>query len=93
MSIEVMYPSRSQSRAQNPLFARRVRRQQLALMLVATAIGLGLLLFQFVPITAHANVAASAEGKSAPVAAIAPIKAAAPSGKAVRLIPIYTAAN
>lgn len=88
MSIEAMYPSRKQSRAQNPLFARKLHRQRLALMIVLTCLGLGLVLLQLVPI--HAN-AASAEVNSAHIAA--PIKPAAPVSKPVRLIQIYGTTN
>jgi hypothetical protein len=90
MSIEAMYPSRNQSRAQNPLFARKFRRQRLGAMLFLSALGLGLLLLQIVPI--HAN-AASAEIKSAPAAIMAPTKAPAPVNKAVRQIQIYASVN
>ncbi len=92
MSIEVMYPSRHQSRAQNPLFARKFRRQRLGFMLAATTFGLGLLLLQFIPITAQAG-AVPAEVKSTPVAASEAIKAPIPASKVVRQIQIYGSAH
>ncbi len=91
MSIEAMYPSRKQSRAQNPLFARAFRRQRLALMLILATIGFGLLLLQLFPMTAHAD----ARQVQAPVAqvavpaAAAPIKLQTQDGKPVRQIQIY----
>lgn len=91
MSIEIMYPSRTQSRAQNPLFAREFRRQKLCVMLALAAIGLGLLLVQFVPITAHADDAAHPAQPAAATTPIqtVPIQADLPAGKTVRQIQIY----
>jgi hypothetical protein len=86
MSIEIMYPSRRQSRSHNPLFARAQRRQKLALMLVMAALGLGLLLLQLVPVTAHADDAA-VQAKPATETA-APSKPEAPR-RTVRQIKIY----
>ncbi len=85
MSIEAMYPSRTQPRSQNPLFARAFRRQRLCLMLILATIGFGLLLLQLFPMTAHAD----ARQMSADPASILPIKTEAPNGKAVRMIQIY----
>jgi hypothetical protein len=90
MSIEAMYPSRHQSRSRNPLFARKYRRQRVGAMLALCALGLGLLLLQIVPF--HAN-AASVEVKSAPVAAVAPVKTVNPVSKTIRQIQIYSIAN
>lgn len=86
MSIEVMYPSRSQSRAQNPLFAREIRRRKLCFMLAFAAISLGLLLLQLVPMTAHADGAAF---QSQPAAITSPVKAEPAAGKTVRQIQLY----
>ncbi len=86
MSIEAMYPSRNQSRTQNPLFAREFRRQRLVLMLILATIGFGLLLLQLFPMTAHADgrpVLATAP------AAMEPIKLQTQDGKPVRQIQIY----
>ncbi len=92
MSIETMYPSRNQSRAENPLFARKRLRQRLGVMLAGTTLGLGLLLLQFIPITAHAD-AASSEVKSPLANAMAPFEAHTPASKAIRQIQIYSGAN
>jgi hypothetical protein len=95
MSIEAMYPSRSQSRSQNPLFARAFRRRKLCLMLILASIGIGLLVLQLFPMTAHADVTAQAAAEvpaplKAPAAvAVEPIKTNAASGKPVRMIQIY----
>jgi hypothetical protein len=85
MSIEAMYPSRSQSRSQNPLFARAFRRQRLAFMVILALIGFGLLLLQLFPMTAHADGAAG----HAIAAAVQPVKAETANGKPVRMIQIY----
>jgi hypothetical protein len=87
MSIEAMYPSRNQSRAQNPLFSRELRRKRLVAMLALTTVGVSLLLLQLVPVKAHADNAV-AQVKPATVVA-EPVKQAAPAGKVVREIQIY----
>jgi hypothetical protein len=86
MSIEAMYPSRNQSRAQNPLFAREFRRHRLALMLILATVGFGLLLLQLFPMTAHAD--GRQVQASVPVA-VAPIELHTQDGKPVRQIQIY----
>ncbi len=86
MSIEAMYPSRRQGHSQNPLFARELRRQRFGLMLILAALGLGLLLLQLLPITAHADNTTM----PAPAAAtIERVKAETPAAKLVRQIQIY----
>lgn len=86
MSIEAMYPSRTQPRSQNPLFAHALRRQRLCLMLVLATIGFGLLLLQLFPVTAHAD---ARQTSAAEPASIQPVKAETPNGKTVRMIQIY----
>jgi len=55
VSIEAIYPSRQQSKADNPLFARSLRRRRLAFMALLTVSGIGLLVAQIAPMNARAE--------------------------------------
>jgi len=93
MSIEAMYPSRCQSRSQNPLFWRTLRRKHVALMLAAISAGMCLTLLQLIPVTAHADAKTAAATQPA-IPTASPIAPAAPqTGRTIRQIQIYSAAN
>jgi hypothetical protein len=87
-----MYPSRRQSKSQNPLFAKTLRRRQLALMLSLILIGICVVVLQLIPVTAHADAKATTIQPAVPAASsITP--AAYQTGKIIRQIQIYGAAN
>ena len=89
MSIEALYPSRRfQSHANNPLFARERRRRRLCIMVAVIGALSSLAVLQVMPFDAEAHNAPAAV-VSAPAL---PASAAATPRKAVRIIPLYSAA-
>jgi len=99
VSVESIYPSQQQPKADNPLFARRLRRRRRAFIAILMMIGLGLMIAQIIPMNARADnplpetpaialsASASVEANGQAMQAV-PQK---PARKAARQIPLYNA--
>jgi hypothetical protein len=87
MAVQTVYPSQQQSKSNNPLFARELRRQRLGFMALLIMLGLGLLALQLLPLAARADNPAALEQPA--IHMKAPVMQTAQLSKPVRQIKLY----